>query len=347
MAVRLVDVARHAGVAPSTVSHVLSGKRPISAETRRRVEESIATLGFRPHAGAQSIRRQSTDVVALVLPMRTDSPGWLQMRFVLAVLDAARERAMHLMLLTAEDGVAAIREVADRAMVDGVIVMEIEMDDPRIPLLREINRPAVLIGTPREPTDFVHVDFDFTAAGALCVEHLYSLGHRHIGYLGHSQQIYDREVGYALRARHGVLESMAAHGLRQTWAPMEPTGTGAAAALESASAQDPDLTALIIYNELAFLPVLDRLTQLGRAIPRDLSIITIGQDDLGAPREFKPTNIPIPAAQLGRAAFERLTGLIAKDEQPVTTLLEPKLDRQGSTSSPRPPAAGPSHTHRS
>ena len=60
MPVRLVDVARRAGVSPSTVSYVLSGNRPISAETRRRVEESIAELGFRPHAGARSIRRQST-----------------------------------------------------------------------------------------------------------------------------------------------------------------------------------------------------------------------------------------------------------------------------------------------
>jgi DNA-binding LacI/PurR family transcriptional regulator len=296
-----------------------------------------------PHAGAQSIRRQSTDVIALVLPMRTDSPGWLQMRFVLAVLDAARERGMHLMLLTAEDGVAAISDVVDRAMVDGVIVMDIEMDDPRIPLLGEINRPSVLIGTPREPTDFVHVDFDFTAAGALCVDHLHHLGHRHIGYLGHSQQIYDREVGYALRARRGVLDALAGHGLRQTWAAMDPTHTGAAAALESTIAQDPDLTALIVYNELAFLPVLDRLTQLGRSVPRDLSIITIGQDDLGAPRGFKPTNIPIPAAELGRAAFERLTGIIGKHEQPVTTLLEPRLDRQGSTSSPGLPPVPDCH----
>jgi LacI family transcriptional regulator len=289
MAVSIVDVARHAGVAPSTVSHVLSGKRPISAETRRRVEASIATLGFRPHAGAQSIRRQSTNVAALVLPIRTDSPGWQQMRFVLGVLDAAREHEMNLMLLTAEDGVAAIRDVVDRAMVDGVIVMEIELDDTRLPLLQEINRPSVLIGTPREPTDLVHVDFNFAAAGALCVEHLHDLGHRHIGYLGHSQPLYDRGVGYALRTRSGVL---------------------------------------------AFLQVLDRLAQLGRSIPRDLSVITIGQDDQAASRAQQTSNIPIPATQLGRVAFERLTGLIAKSDQPVSTLLEPHLDRQGSANPP-------------
>jgi DNA-binding LacI/PurR family transcriptional regulator len=334
MAVKLIDVARHAGVAPSTVSHVLSGKRPISAETRRRVEASIASLGFRPHAGARSIRRQSTDVVALVLPIRTDSPGWLQMRFVLAALDAAREREMNLMLLTAEDGAAAIRDVVDRAMVDGVIVMEIELDDPRISLLREISRPSVLIGTPGEPTDLVHVDFDFAAAGALCVEHLHGLGHQHIGYLGHSQQIYERGIGYALRARSGVLGAMAQRGLPQTWTAMEPTPAGAAGAIEAILADDPALTALIIYNELAFLPVLDRLAQLGRSIPQDLSVITIGQDDQAASRALKTSNVPIPATQLGRVAFERLTGLIAKDSQPVVTLLEPHLDRQGSASPP-------------
>jgi DNA-binding LacI/PurR family transcriptional regulator len=334
MAVKIVDVARHAGVAPSTVSHVLSGKRPISAETRRRVEASIAALGFRPHAGAQSIRRQSTNVVALVLPMRTDSPGWQQMRFVLGVLDAAREREMNLMLLTAEDGVAAIRDVVDRAMVDGVIVMEIELDDTRIPLLQEINRPSVLIGTPREPTDLVHVDFNFAAAGALCVEHLHDLGHRHIGYLGHSQPLYDRGVGYALRARSGALGAMAERGLPQTWTAVEPTPAGAATAIEEVLARDPALTALIIYNELAFLPVLDRLTQLGRSIPRDLSVITIGQDDQAVSRALQTSNVPIPATQLGRVAFERLTGLIAKDDQPVTTVLEPHLDRQGSANPP-------------
>lgn len=334
MAVRIVDVARHAGVAPSTVSHVLSGNRPISASTRRRVEASIAALGFRPHAGARSIRRRSTDVVGLVLPIRTDSPGWLQMRFVLAALDAARERGINLMLLAAEDGAAAIRDVVDRAMVDGVIVMEIELDDPRIPLLQKIDRPSVLIGTPREPTGLVHVDFDFAAASALCVEHLYGLGHQHIGYLGHSQQIYDRGIGYALRARSGALGAMARLGLPQTWTALEPTPAGAATAIEAILAQDPALTALIIYNELAFLPVLDRLAELGRSIPRDLSVITIGQDDQAASRAQKTSNVPIPATQLGRAAFERLAGLIANNDQPVTTLLPPHLDRQGSANPP-------------
>ena len=92
---------------------------------------------------------------------------------------------------------------------------------------------------------------------------------------------------------------------------------------------------MIIYNELAFLPVLDRLAQLGRSIPRDLSVITIGQDDQAVSRALQTSNIPIPATELGQVAFERLVGLIAKNDQPVSTLLEPRLDRQGSASPPR------------
>src|ERR1700683_748830 len=164
-------------------------------------------------------------------------------------------------LLPPSSSDTAIRDVVDRAMVDGVIVMEIELDDSRLPLLQEINRPSVLIGTPRATTDLVHVDFNFAAAGALCVEHLHDLGHRHIGYLGHSQPLYDRGIGYALRARSGVLGAMAQLALPPTWTALEPTPAGAARAIEDILAQDPALTALIIYNELAFLQVLDRLAQ--------------------------------------------------------------------------------------
>ena len=68
--VTIIDVARHAGVAPSTVSYVLSGKRAISATTRQRVLASIRTLGYHPHAGARSLASNRANVIALVLPLR-------------------------------------------------------------------------------------------------------------------------------------------------------------------------------------------------------------------------------------------------------------------------------------
>jgi DNA-binding LacI/PurR family transcriptional regulator len=334
VAVRLVDVARRAGVSPSTVSYVLSGNRPISAETRRRVEESIAELGFRPHAGARSIRRQSTNVVAMVLPMLADGQSGVQMQFVFAVLHAARSQGFNLLLLTAEDGVAEINNVVDSAMVDGVIVMEIQVHDPRVPVLRALGRPAVLIGTPDQGGELVHVDFDFAAAGTMCVQYLHDLGHRHIGLLGQAADTFAREAGYALRARDGVLRELEARGLPPVWTPAQPSPAGVAEAIEELFGQDPDLSALIVYNEQALPFVLDRLSQLGRRIPGDMSIVAICPDDQ-AGRLIPPvSDVALPAMELGHLAFERLAGLITGTEQPTSTLLEPQLNRRGSAGPP-------------
>ena len=64
--VTLADVARHARVAQSTVHYVLSGKRPISEDTRRRVEQAIEELGYHPHAGARALATRRSSVLALV-----------------------------------------------------------------------------------------------------------------------------------------------------------------------------------------------------------------------------------------------------------------------------------------
>jgi LacI family transcriptional regulator len=334
VAAKLIDVARRAGVSASTVSYVLSGNRPISEETRRRVEQSIAELGFRPHAGARSIRRQTTNVIAMVLPMLADGQSGVQMQFVFAVLYAARAQGFNLLLLTAEDGVAEINNVVNSAMVDGVIVMEIQMHDPRVSVLRTMDRPAVLIGTPEDPEDLVHVDFDFAAAGAMCVQHLYDLGHRHIGLLGKPTDTYNRGAGHAIRARDGALEAMTAHGLAPVWSPAQPSPAGAAEAIEELFGQDAELSGLIVYNEQALPYVLDRLAQLGRRVPTDMSVVAICPDDQAEHLIPAVSDVALPTSELGRLAFERLAGLMAGREEPTSTLLEPHLTRRGSGGPP-------------
>lgn len=334
MAVKLIDVARHAGVSPSTVSYVLSGNRPISDETRQRVQDSIKELGFRPHAGARSIRRQSTNVIAMVLPMRSDGQSAVQMQFVFSVLSNARVGGFNLLLLTAEDGVAEINNLVDSAMVDGVIVMEIQVHDPRVPVLRTLNRPAVLIGTPADSDQLVHVDFDFPAAGAMCVQYLYDLGHRHIGLLGQSTETYAREAGYAVRCRDGALAAMSERGLAPVWSAAQATPAGVAEALENLFGQHPGLTGLIVYNEQALPFVLDRLRELGRSVPGQMSVVAICPDDHAEHMVPAVSDVALPAADLGKLAVERLTGLIAGAAQPMSTLLEPHLNRRGSAGPP-------------
>src|ERR1051325_10432315 len=92
--VKIADVAAHAGVAMSTVSYVLSGKRPISEETRRRVQASIRALAYPPHAGARALASNRSNVIALVIPLRTGVHVPVVMQFVVSVVGRAscRER---------------------------------------------------------------------------------------------------------------------------------------------------------------------------------------------------------------------------------------------------------------
>ena len=146
--VTIADVARAAAVSPSTVSYALSGRRPISPETRARIEASIAELGYRPHAGARALASRHTKVLALVVPLRADLYLPVIMQFVASVATAARARDHDVLLLTKDEGTAGLERVAGSAMVDAFIVMDVEGKDARLPVLRGLPQPAVLIGLP-------------------------------------------------------------------------------------------------------------------------------------------------------------------------------------------------------
>lgn len=102
--VKITDVARHANVSASTVSYALSGKRPISEETRRRIEDSIRELGYRPHAGARSLASSRSQVIGLVLPLRKGMHMPVVMQFATSVATAAREHDHDVLLLTHNEG---------------------------------------------------------------------------------------------------------------------------------------------------------------------------------------------------------------------------------------------------
>lgn len=98
--VKISDVARHADVSPSTVSYVLSGKRSISDPTRRRVLRSIRTLGYHPHAGARALASHHSNVIALVVPLRSGIYVPVLMQFAISVVTTARGYDHDVLLLT-------------------------------------------------------------------------------------------------------------------------------------------------------------------------------------------------------------------------------------------------------
>jgi DNA-binding LacI/PurR family transcriptional regulator len=326
----IADVARAAGVSTSTVSYVLSGRRPISAATRARVEASIAQLGYRPHAGARALARQHTNVLALVVPLREAIYVPVIMQFVIAVATAARSYDHDVLLLTNDEGTAGLHRVAGGAMVDALIVMDVEAHDERVPVLRELRQPAVLIGLPDQPSGISCVDLDFAAAGHLAVQHLAEHGHRRVALVGPPPAVYERGTSYATRFRAGFDEAVAELGLAAVGHACEPTHEGAAAYLARVEAELPGVTGLVVHNESVLGPVLSLLRVAGRWVPEDVSVVAVCPRELALGLPVRMTSIDVPAAELGGLAVEMVVDLLRGRRGVQTRLLAPTLTERDS-----------------
>ncbi|MGP3986233.1 LacI family DNA-binding transcriptional regulator [Streptomyces sp. 3N207] len=329
--VKITDVARRAGVSPSTVSYVLSGKRSISAATQRRVEASIRELGYRPHAGARALASSRSNVLALVMPLRSGVHVPVQMQFAGAVVTAARSHDHDVLLLTQEEGEDGLRRVTDSALVDALIVMDVQLRDARTPLLRSLPLPSVLIGFPAEADGLTCIDLDFTATGESCVGHLAQLGHRCVALLGSPPEVYVRGTGFAQRTAAGFTAAAHRFGITSTVLPCEPTRPAVRETVERLLRDHPGLTGVVVHNEPALPLLLEAFQQAGMRIPQDLSVVALCPDELAENAAVPVTSVAIPADEVGERAVELLMAKLNGRSVPDATLLPPRLTRRAST----------------
>jgi LacI family transcriptional regulator len=321
--VTLADVARHAQVAQSTVSYVLSGKRPISEVTRGRVEDAIRELGYHPHAGARALASRRSSVLALVIPLRPELH--LPVQMVLAVVTTARAFAHDVLLITGDEP-DGLRRVARSALVDGFVLMDVELHDERIPVLQELDLPGVLIGVPQDTTGLTCVDLDFEAAAALAVDHLHALGHRELVLIGQPIEVYERGSGFANRSVIGFARRARELGVAEVHVPCD----GSRERIAAIVARHTGATAFVVHNEAALRGVLEALRAAGRTVGGDVSVLSLAPDTFDDTLSPLVTSIVLPSDQMGRSAVELLMDkLDGRDSG--TTLLAPHLTAGAST----------------
>lgn len=304
--VTLADVARHAGVSASTVSYVLSGKRTISEETRRRVESAVAELGYHPNARARALAARRSHIIALVVPLRSDVYVPIMMQIAISVTVAARRHGYDVLLITNDEGPEGVRRVALSGLADGVILMDVELDDKRIPVLRELGTQAALIGLPDDRAGLSCVDHDFAAAGAQCADHLADLGHREVAFIGYGSSTYQRHAGYAERTLAGFRERAEQRGLRFVHRPCEGTYESTAGTLARILSDRPGTTGFVVQNEGAIGPLLSLLRTSGRTVPEDASVIALCPEMLAEQYAPSLTAVTGPAQELGQVAVEHV-----------------------------------------
>jgi DNA-binding LacI/PurR family transcriptional regulator len=329
--ITIKDVARHAGVSVSTVSYVLSGKRSISTTTSQRVHRSIRELGFHPNAGARALASSRTNVIALVVPLRTDLNLPVIMQFVSSIVTTARGHDYDVLVLTKEAGANEVHRVIASARADAVVVMDVEARDPRIPALRELDVPVVLIGVPADPAGLNCVDLDFTTSGARTVTHLADLGHRSIGLVGSPPAVYERKTGYAARFLAGFTECARHRDVAVHVHPCAPSYTALSACLDDLLRPELAVTGLVVHNEAVLADVVLELQRRKLRVPEDISVIALCPDALAATQPVPLTSIAVPIDEVGAIAVEILMRALGGKQSSEVRLLAPHLTDRGST----------------
>lgn len=299
------DVARRAGVSRSTVSYALSGKRSISRETRERIGAAITELGFTPHAGARALATSQTMVIGLFVQFFEDefSPAMLQ--YVLPISDAAREAGYDILMVTESDGPHAVQRILSSGMVDGVVLLNVAHEDPRLPVLRKMRQPGSMVGLPRTPEGFDVFDLDFAESGRILVDHLAELGHREIILITPREHVFERGGAYSWRFRDAALERAASYGIRVRSYYGETQQPAVNEQLNQIL-DARDGSAMVVHNDAVIAALPSVLYSRGVRVPDDLSVVGMFSEDFGRLFSLPYTAVETSPNKLGRMAVQAL-----------------------------------------
>ncbi len=334
--VTIRDVARAANVSVSTVSHVLSGKRPTSAGTRQRVEAVVAQLGYRPNAMAQSLVWRRSFALGLIIP---DISNPYFPALARGVEDHVRRRGYTLMLGNSDYDPArehAYLELLHSRQLAGVIYCAGEATSrtgEQLQRARQGGRAVVLVHALMSGVPSVCVDN--YQGGQLAAAHLLGLGHRAIGLvsaLPGDAALEQRETGFrqaveAAGIASGHSDIPIVYGNHQI--------DGGRRATEELLQRQPGLTALFVMNDMMALGALQAAKALGRRVPQELSVV--GFDDIPFAALASPplTTVRQPIRELGEHAAELLLALIEnaspEEASPPCIVLPTELVVRGST----------------
>jgi DNA-binding LacI/PurR family transcriptional regulator len=331
--VNIGEIARRAGVSRSTVSYALSGKRPVSAATVRRINEVIAALGYRPNASARALAEGRTRTLGLVIPPASRRLTNVQLGFVASVAEAAATHDLDVLLSpSGGDHDRSFDRIVTGRRVDGVLLMEILLDDPRVARLKQSALPFVTIGHIEHPGASWWVDVDYATLISRCTRHLADLGHQHVVLINRSTELVAAGYGPALRATAGFQEAVDERHLtgHEVCCADEPAAGWAC--FDEIRARWPEVTAAVTINEAA-LPGLQRaLHGAALVVPRDFSITGVIANQLA--EDFHPplTAADVPTEQMARIAVDLLIEQIATpDAAPRHALLKPAVTLRSST----------------
>jgi LacI family transcriptional regulator len=323
--VTLAQVAQRACVSTATVSMVLRNRGRISSATRQRVLAALDELGYVYNQTAANLRNRTSNQVGLLLHDITN-PFYGEMT---AGLSQEMERHdLLLFLANSEESGERQQKFVDSLMRNNACGMVLCAARETPPLffetLRRRNIPAIMVVRPLDDIDFDFVGTDNFLGTQLATQHLLRLGHRHIAFIGGSENSITRAQrigGYSSK----LLENRIRPDSEWVVSSAASQSDGARVA-ETLFQRYPEITAAVCYQDIVALGVMQALRKMGRAPGKDFALV--GFDDVTEAALVQPalTTVSVAAKEIGRKAGELLFSRIqGNDEPPQRIILPPTL----------------------
>ena len=326
------DVARLANVSVATVSRILNDKPDVSEETRQKVMDVIGELGYARSMQWKQITSGKTKVITLHYPYKLAISNQVSLHFITGVTRACEEHGYALHLVTQSLDENSLLDFYRTNQSDGLILMEIRMDDWRVELLRQQKLPFVMIGRCEKNDEVNFIDFDFESAMNIAVRHLVDLGHRNIVFVSVATDPVRNHYGPSVRALHGYEESCTRYNIPNLYYEAENGFENVKLATLNIMRKHPDVTAIVTIFDTAMAGIASAINSLGLEIPEDISFVGLG-DEQGT-EHLSPsfTVLDFPASSMGYEAAQIMINDLEKGTRTVRQkLVEPRLVIRSST----------------
>ncbi len=220
--------------------------------------------------------------------------------------------------------------------IDGVILMEIHLDDPRVNLLKENGFPFVLIGRCEDNTGLSFIDLDLEESMMLSIGYLHKLGHRQISLLNLGGLVRGNSYGPAVRSVVGYERACALYKLTPMIYEAPSRIDDTYAVTQRMLDEHPGMTAVVSMHTNSSVGVVRAVQDRGLSIPQDFSLMSVVADRIAQLISPPLTAVSLPAYLMGQRAAQMLIRMLHDiDYEPEQELLKPHLVIRDSTGQAR------------
>lgn len=335
MAVTVKDVAKLAGVSPSTVSRVCNNNPAISTETREKVQSAIDALGYELPASAEVPGVSAIKNIGIVLPPsdRETYENTFYLKAVRGISQVCNQRQVASTVVTGadyEEILASVQVLHRSGSIDGFILLYAKQNDIVSDYLCEKGVLYVVVGKAVDAAcQTICVDNDNLLAGREAADYLCSLGHRRIGFIGSTNGFL-----YAADRRAGCQLSLLLHDLpvRSDYClSLSGVHSGDDGSLLALLSREDRPTAFVVSDDMLALALERACARLGLSIPEDVSIIAFNNSlyaQLSAPRL---TVVDINSYRLGQEAANQILNHAENPNLSAAKVIVPHRIVEGSS----------------